>query len=71
MLTDMRGQCRRTVALGGMVPTGKKCDTGFMRQMRLGLGNFTRDKRISTRSNRALKPRLGAARAPGNALNSA
>ena len=34
MLTDMRGQCRRTVSLGGMVPTGKKCDTSFLSQMR-------------------------------------
>jgi hypothetical protein len=37
MLTDMRGQCRRTIALGGVVPTRKKCNAGFMGQMRLGL----------------------------------
>jgi hypothetical protein len=52
----MRGQSRCAITFGGMVAAGQKRHAGFLRQMGLRFGNFTRDERICASSDGSFKP---------------
>ena len=54
-LGQMRPQCWGTITLGGMVATSKKTHACFMRQMRLGFGDFAGDEGLRSSCVRALR----------------
>ncbi len=71
LLRHLRGHRSGTITLGGMVPRCNKGGARFARQVRLWLRDFTGDKGVCTRSQRAFVKALGTARTPRQAANGA